>query len=592
MADENEDGGDYWNNDNWNNYPYEDENNEDNNDNHNDNNDENDDNQNNPTINTMTYAEVNNFDVKNDSHMNLIYRRMISGQCFRLPNTPTCPDDVFESWIATFLTESSDDPEGKCRSFRFAWAQDRKGDQDVPIVRFLCAQGIVELCSIASNYISRTNIRLENGDMPSATNWKETLKLTIFTPLKIDANAGAGIPAAIPATPDKYLLVLDGIIHYLTGGFYKNVTGKGFATQKYFSEYDENYKILKMAYKTGTETLVIDMLPSFKEGTYHDYTAIVAAVKRRYRRGHTQETMIDWFRKLDEAMTNKCPTEFKIQRLRTLITAKFITDPDKFPTCSDFEGDSIVQTHPEEFSPIIATLLHYITLSSEIPRSEWDKIQRLFSLEIKGKATYMSWHENRSELYRVIDEYKSNNKNISHVDQQDINAIRRGQFRPNRGRGFRPNQQRTNNYNNNTRFSQNRPPVYRPPQQRQNMNFRPRPPPQRSFKNNRPPPGADSNENRLRRLLCMHCSRWAGKNKYHQGPWGGGPSSNCPYDKSGRIRPGYRFLGRIYGQDVNSIQVESFHDIEADGLEYEEPAVNQISDTDNFLIARAMGNHD
>ena len=238
---------------------------------------------------------------------------------------------------------------------------------------------------------------------------------------------------------------------------------------------------------------------------------------------------------------------------------------------------------------MIATLLHYITLSSEIPRADWDKVQRLFSLEIKGKATYMSWHENRSELYRVIDEYKSASKTIGQV-HPDINAIQRGQFRSNRGRSARPNPNRTNNNNNNNnRFSQNRGPLYRPPQQRQN-----RPPirPQRPNPNNKPSTGGDSNRNRLRRLLCMHCSRWAGENRYHQGPWGGGPSSNCPYDKNGRLRPGYRFIGAIHGTSVHSIQVENYHDIESEGLEYEEPALHQISETNNFLIARAMGNHD
>ena len=589
MAEETEEYGDTFENGNWGEYL--DEN--DDNDNYDDDNTDETNDDETPNINTMTSAsgdlEVNNFDTKNSSHMNLIYRRMISGQCFRLPNTPTCPDDVFESWVATFLTESSDDPDNKCRSFRFAWKQDRQGDQDVPIVKFLCAKGIVGLCEIAnSGYISRTNISLANGDTPTATNWKETLKLTMFTPVKIDANASQGIPAAIPATNEKYLLVLDGIVHYLTGGYYKNVTGAGFPTQKYFNDYETNIKALKLAYKTGTETLTIDMLPSFKEGTYHNYTAIMSAVKRRYRRGHTQETMIDWFRKIDEALTNNCPTEFKIQRLRTLITSKFITDPTKFPTCSDFEGDSVVQKYPEEFSPMIATLLHYITMSKDVPRTDWDKVQRNFSLEIDGKATYSSWHENRCELYRVIDEYKATNRSMNHLD---ISVVRRGQFRPNRGRGSRPNPTRTNN--NNNRFSQNRPPAYRPPQQRQqpfrqnSQNIR-----QRPAQNARPSPGGDTVQNRLRRLLCMSCSRWAGQNRYHQGPWGGGPNSNCPYDKNGRMRPGYRFLARIFKQDVNSIQIENYLDIESEGLEYEPVALNHVSDTNNFLIARAMGNHD
>ena len=131
--------GDYWENGNWDNYYTNDDDDHDN--------DQNDENAERPTINTMSSAtvdsesdQVNNFDIKNDSHMNLIYRRMISGQCFRLPNTPTCPDDVFESWMATFLTESSEDTSGKSRYFRFAWTQDRKGDMDVPIARYFCAK--------------------------------------------------------------------------------------------------------------------------------------------------------------------------------------------------------------------------------------------------------------------------------------------------------------------------------------------------------------------------------------------------------------------------------------------------------------------
>lgn len=532
--------------------------------------------------------QVNNFDVKNDSHMNLIYRRMVAGQCFRLPNSPTCPDDIFESWIATFLNEASDDPEGKSRSFRFSWRQDRKGDQDVPIVKYFCAQNITGLIDIAQNsgYINRTNIRLDDNTVPALSKWKEALKINIFTPVKIDKNEAAGIPADIPATNSAYLSIFDGIVNYLTGGFYKGGlnSNAGFVTQKYFSDYSDNLKVLKYAYKTGSETIPVDMLPSLKEGTYHDYTALIAAVKRRYQRGYTQETMVDWFRKIDEALTNKCPTEFKIQRLRTLLEPKFITDPSKFPTCSDFEGDSVTQRYPEEFSPMIASLLHYITLSSEVPRSDWDKIQRLFHLEIKGKGTYLSWHENRSELYRVIDEYKATNKSVNQV-HDNINAIRRGQFRPNRGRGLsrpKPNNQNFQNYQN---FSPNKN-VYRPPQRQPQYQQQRRPQPPRNSQ------GQNSNENRLRRLLCMHCSRCAGTNKYHQGPWGGGPSSNCPYDKNGRRRPGLRFLARIFGENVNEVSVEHYQDIDNEGLEYESPSMNQISDTQNMLIARAMGNHD
>ena len=212
-----------------------------------------------------------------------------------------------------------------------------------------------------------------------------------------------------------------------------------------------------------------------------------------------------------------------------------------------------------------------------MPRNDWDKVQRRFHQEIKGKVTYQSWHENRSEFYRVVDEYKSSNQSIRQFEE--INAVRQGQLRPNRGRNYNKNQTFSQNRNNQTRNQ-----LYRPPQQRQNRTpIRQNP----NRPNNRPNPNTD-NKNRLRKLLCMSCSRWAGENKYHQGPWGGGPSSNCPYDKNGRRRPGYRFLASIFGEDVNCIQIEHYLDIESEGLEYE--TVNQVSEANNYLIARAMEN--
>ena len=91
-------------------------------------------------------------------------------------------------------------------------------------------------------------------------------------------------------------------------------------------------------------------------------------------------------------------------------------------------------------------------------------------------------------------------------------------------------------------------------------------------------------------MLCMSCSRWAGANRYHQGPWGGGPNSNCPYDKSGNRRPGFQFLALIDGYDVNQIQIEHFHDLESEGLTYANPDVNtlQTQDSNNYLIQKAL----
>ena len=66
----------------------------------------------------MQNQSINILDVKNDKHLSMIYRKMLSGECFRLPSGPTCPDDIFESWKVTFMTGLKDDVYEKSKVWR------------------------------------------------------------------------------------------------------------------------------------------------------------------------------------------------------------------------------------------------------------------------------------------------------------------------------------------------------------------------------------------------------------------------------------------------------------------------------------------
>ena len=88
---------------------------------------------------------------------------------------------------------------------------------------------------------------------------------------------------------------------------------------------------------------------------------------------------------------------------------------------------------------------------------------------------------------------------------------------------------------------------------------------------------------RLRRLLCRNCSKWAGTNKYHQGPYGGTPESNCPYDRNGKPRPGYRFIGKIEGINVVEFDIPDVGEIDAVGLEYEDETIDYVDNSVNLF---------
>ena len=93
---------------------------------------------------------------------------------------------------------------------------------------------------------------------------------------------------------------------------------------------------------------------------------------------------------------------------------------------------------------------------------------------------------------------------------------------------------------------------------------------------------------RLMHLLCSHCSRHAGTNKYHHGPFGGGENSKCPYDSRGILRAGYKFIAGIFGESVNALNIPDLQEIEAEGLSYETPNVSSV-EPGQKLLSDALG---
>ena len=296
---------------------------------------------------------------------------------------------------------------------------------------------------------------------------------------------------------------------------------------------------------------------------YSDYQQTLAAVKRRYGRCKTQDTMMDLFRKLDKAITEKTRTEFKVGNIRNIIQKYYVTKD--FPTCKDFEDDCIVQTTKEEYSPMIATLIHFMMFKNSIDKNRWDSVQREYHHTMNGKPSYTTWHENRPELYKIMDdELKLNARSHRGINEledenEEISAVQRQ-------KQMRRQPQR---------------------QQLQRQRFQPtynrRPTPQQTAAMKR-----NTNNDvkkRLQTLLCRHCSKWAGENRYHGGAKGSDPNSSCPYDKNGRLRPGKRFIGKIAGIEVNEVGVEDYRCNEVDDLEYFDPEdeVGEVEDEPDLL---------
>ena len=572
--------------------------------------------------NDQNYS-VDWINTKNPQEMSLYQRRMVAGQHFKLPDETTISDAQWESFKGTFMSDLNDDVTEKSKSFRYLW-EDEDDNPSSTRPTYGVAKNMIQLAKLLeNNKILREDIEYtghgnDDGN-PSETAWTAIKGMTSFVAFKVEADPTQTSP---DVTQELHRKIIDCVINYITSDYYadaalkkhpntnKTAAHPGAITQMYFDDYSENVKIMRKAYKCGQVLLTSDLSPNFTAGFYPNYTAVMNAVQRRYGRCQTQDTMVDLFRKINKVFADKGPFEFKIGLLRNILKKHYITDKNEFFVCKDFEDDRNKQRHPEGWTPIVATFAHYISFLKTIDESKWDGIEKELSHLIQGKLTYKSWHENRQELYKLLDkEMKKRHPTVNRIEHSQIYNIdadedidemtddelvafvrqRRQNYRKptNQKQAWKNNGQKRFDPNFRKPFSNQNKPPRRPTQGRPNAQYRPM----------GQTMGKQEKRDSLRKLLCRNCSRWAGTNKNHQGPYGGTPESMCPIDDKGRPRAGFRFIGAYFGTEVNEIGVEDYRDIEADGVEYEQTTVNTISNNGTYnygsdLINQSIGGFD
>ena len=546
--------------------------------------------------------EVNAFNNSNaGSELNKYERSVTQGKCFRLPATATIPDELYQSWLYTFMTEIKDDTNELSKHFRYTWCDEEESADSGRV-----AYGIP---GSANQMVKLMKAGQVTQDMltpvPTRTVWDKCLKMTNekWTIIKVVNDSTGAL--LVDVTPEEIRKVFDSVINLWTDSYYEaqaaseygNIAGA--VTQVYFENHKKILQIMRSANAEGNKFLPVDMVTSFNKGVYKNYRQIIAAVKRRYGRCQTQDTMMDFFRKLDTAFARKTRHEFKIQELRNVLDKQYITKPSEFPNCSDFEGDYCKQKTAEEYSPIINTLLTYIIFKAEVPKTRWDGFQKEFYAILGGKPSYQSWHENRKDLWMKLDEETNltrkesiNNiaRNTSANDNDDddddeleemIAFLRKS--RQNRRNG---NQNKNKNFSSNKNLNSNN-----------NRRFTP------AFKQstsaNRKQPVTKPNRTKIRQavanMLCYRCSKIAGTNKYHEGPMGTGPDSNCPYDKDGRRRPGKNFISHYYGDSVNELDIPDVSSENTEAFTYEENEDEEQTNVNHLgvdLLSGALYNYE
>ena len=467
------------------------------------------------------------------------------GNAHRLLPIKTISNVAIETWEHCFVGNLGDAEAMKMEAFQYLWRRD--DTKKMATIPFRGIAGNIKqlIYLMVDNRINRVATGL------TVEEWTEVLKLEDFDMEDVKA---VGNNAARAKTSDAVKQSLDKIVNYITTDYYSSPTILGKATEEYFKDHKESRKAIDKVYKNAQRYLLEDLCPFFEDGSYISWDAVMKAVKRFYGKDECQETMIDRFKALRDVIKSNKRMETKVGKFRELLRKFAVDSTDEKDMIKgiDFPGDTRgYNTVPERYGAAFNTLFTFMVFDKCIPTERWESIQTTYHGYLK-EPTYRNWHEKRPELYKIIDREARKTAVVTGLvtDENEINYFNSRSARKGNGKSFGRNQ--------NKNFAKPRKTTGTKP----NSN---RPVAKRMYKGLNP---------KLNKFRCKHCSRFAKRSIAHKGPYGGGSTSNCLFNKQGRRRQGFEAINKA---EEDGEEDENF---EESDQELEENEINQAEESD------------
>ena len=425
----------------------------------------------------------------------------MSGNAFRLPEK--IEQGKFEQtinlWYTCFCGNMKAKQVKAMRNFKFLWRRDdekiaTRPNRGVAVnlkqLQFLMGSGRIDRSDFPS-------IKLEQWAEVEAFEGDLVYELVpeTYKPGTVEVET-----TAIPATKAEVLKTIDAIVDGITNGYYKDETNSdvGATAKAYFDGAKDAVDAMEAVYSNMVLYLPNAIVPSFALGSYGNYESLMSALRRFYGEDECQQTMIDVIRKIIKLVKKDQRMEQKIAEFREMAHQLMIVDQKDWIKPRDFTDDRTAYMEAaENYGPFTNTLLLAMVFSHTIPENRWPSIQTLFNARMTD-ISYKGWHENRPELYKILDTERKSSRAISGVQQDETIAYANNS-------GWKKNSKNSNKSNGRN-----------------------------SKKKNSSGSKKQSSSQNSRSIdrMCRFCTQHAGKPVYHDPPYGGGKS--CKFDKKGK----------------------------------------------------------
>ena len=418
-----------------------------------------------------------------------LMKAAMSGNAFRLPETiePGKFEQTISLWYTCLCGNMKTSQVKAMRNFKYLWRRDDEKIATRPNRGIAANFKQLQFLMISG--------RIDRSDFPSITleRWATVEDIRTDLVFKLMCESCA-------------VSLMCGI----TSGYYKEEGEEdaGATAKAYFDKSDSAVEAMDAVYANMELYLPYGIFPSFALGSFGSYESLMSALRRFYGEDECQQTMIDVIRKIVKLAKKDQRMEQKMAEFREIAHKYMIVDRKEWIKPRDFTDDrSAFMEAPENYGPFTVTMLLAMCFSHNIPESRWPSIQALFSARCTD-ISYKGWHENRPELYKIMDAEKKTPRAISGVDSETIAYANNSGWKKGQKKNQKSNQFKAKKTAN-------------------------------SGKGRSSTGGGSKTVERM----CRTCTQAAGKPIYHDGPYGGG--RNCKYNKNGKPKR---------SRGVNSVQ--------------------------------------
>ena len=352
----------------------------------------------------------------------ILRKSLHTGTIFALRNNLIMDEDKLRCWQSSFLSQFDPNEQFIVKQFVFLWREDDYENQHAPLAGFPSSTEEIQWLFVndrldASSFSpvltdEEMNVILSRS-LVSEPNVKHSqVELSKNQNAEQESQNCSICGGSCVNKCTEHRRIMNKVIHQITGGLYKSTT-------QAFTDAPMIRRTLLTFINSMRRYLLPNLVPEFDYGGFRNFNDVMNTIRRCYGIDEERRTMAGLFRLIQKIANNKMNTECKMYCMKDIVRKIAIKKEKDFIAAIDRPDQVPEAMKPERYGPLVNTLLTYIIMRENVPAAKWEAIQSSFEAKIQNGWSYRSWHENRPELYRIIDGYTQSVSRVENPDEEE-----------------------------------------------------------------------------------------------------------------------------------------------------------------------------